>query len=52
MKRGLEAANDAYRKNNGVLDEYWEGYDSYGVKWVGFEEDGLPKSFFPYILVP
>ena len=49
MRRGLEAASDSFWRNNGLLAEYWEGYDSYGVKWIGFEEEGFPKSFYPYI---
>ena len=48
MRRGLEAANDAYKRNRS-LGNYWEGYDSFGVKWVGYGRNGKPTSFFPDI---
>ncbi len=48
MRRGLEAAHNSYRAN-GVLDDAWEGYDSYGVKWIGYGKDGQPTSFFPEV---
>jgi len=50
-KRGLEAVNDALRRN-GQLGSLWEGYDSLGIKWVGYGKDGIPTSFFPDIPIP
>jgi hypothetical protein len=50
MRRGLEAANDSFR-TYGRLMRQWEGYDSMGVLWIGFEENGLPRTFFPDILM-
>jgi hypothetical protein len=48
MRRGLEAADSAFEVN-GELGDYWEGYDTQGVKWIGYGKNGEPTSFFPNI---
>ncbi|WP_235533144.1 EndoU domain-containing protein, partial [Paenibacillus sp. Leaf72] len=46
IKFGKEAANNALSK--GKLGREWEGYDSNGVKWMGYaDSDGKVTSFFP-----
>ncbi|NMC56244.1 MAG: EndoU domain-containing protein, partial [Eubacteriaceae bacterium] len=47
-KRGLEAANNSFNTNK-ILESDWEGYDSYGVKWLGFARNGEIITFFPDI---
>ncbi|MEN2666409.1 pre-toxin TG domain-containing protein [Listeria aquatica] len=36
IKRGLEAANDAIKNNNGSMPREWVGKDSSGKSWRGF----------------
>ncbi|MDI3412205.1 CdiA family toxin C-terminal domain-containing protein [Bacillus sonorensis] len=46
LKFGKEAAADAASKGN--LTRVWEGYDSNGVKWIGYTDtNGTVTSFFP-----
>ncbi|WP_338552123.1 CdiA family toxin C-terminal domain-containing protein [Paenibacillus sp. KS-LC4] len=45
LKYGKEAANNAATK--GTLGNPWVGYDSNGVKWMGYSKDGEVTSFFP-----
>ena len=49
VKRGLEAANYSYRVN-GLIGAVWEGFDSQGVKWIGYGRNGKPTSFFPDVI--
>ncbi len=46
IKFGKEAVNSAISK--GKLGREWEGYDSKGIKWMGYaDSDGNVVSFFP-----
>ncbi len=47
IKRGLEAANDAIKNNNGSMPREWVGKDSSGKVWRGFFKDGKIDTFFP-----
>ncbi|WP_435366883.1 CdiA family toxin C-terminal domain-containing protein [Enterococcus faecalis] len=47
IRRGLEAANDAIKNNNGSMPRDWVGKDSSGKAWRGFFKDGKIDTFFP-----
>lgn len=48
LRRGVEAANNASEQySEGTLPREWSGYDSQGIKWRGYYENGVITSFYP-----
>lgn len=42
LRRGVEAANNASEQySEGTLPREWSGYDSQGIKWRGYYENGV-----------